>query len=111
VHLRRPDIQGATTIGRTVLFDDANPRPKPVAHEVQAHVPDVVKLGPVLFYATYAREYFTNLLDGQGHDEAYRNTSLEQRGYHIENSYPNGTLQPVNFWDFLQDGPSSILRP
>lgn len=72
----------AITIGHTVSVDSsAPPSAEIIDHEMQ-HVYDIEDVGGAGFYATYGGDYLWNrVVEGQSHDDAYRDIFWEQRGY------------------------------
>ncbi|MFV0309501.1 MAG: hypothetical protein ACK5OX_17355 [Desertimonas sp.] len=82
-----PSGADAITLGHTVsVASEAPPSQTLVDHEMQ-HVYDIEDVGGVPFYGSYGVDYVWNrVVEGQSHDEAYRNIVWEQRAYGLESS-------------------------
>lgn len=81
-------VDGAITLGHTVIFDVDHPSDPLIEHE-QQHVYDVESIGAQNFYGTYIVNWVANGLSGQDWapgGEAYENIWWEQRANHVQHT-------------------------
>lgn len=75
---------GGIVIYPFVLFAEQRPSEQLFNHEM-IHVEQIRKIGILLFYFYYLKEYATNRIKGLSHYEAYMAISYEKEAYQNEN--------------------------
>ncbi len=100
-------VDGAITLGHTVIFDVDHPSDDLIEHE-QQHVYDIESIGAQNFYGTYLGHWGANIVFG-GQDwhpggEAYENIWWEQRANHVQHTDATPThltfdLDPRSWFD------------
>ena len=82
-------VDGAITLGHTVIFDVDHPSDDLIEHE-QQHVYDIESIGAQSFYATYLANWGANIVfrhqDAQPGGEAYENIWWEQRANEVQHT-------------------------
>lgn len=72
------------TLGRRIYLAEGADAVRSLRHEL-AHVRQIARVGLVMFYWRWAREYAANRFRGMSPDEAYRRISFEEEAFAAEN--------------------------